>query len=175
MYSAVFCCSTCLEWFTRSSWRALPNILYHAVWYNRAAVQLDSSARLYRLYCVIQYTKQCSWWWTSNSFEICRARKYVGIKIIYRTVHVVGHLHIAIWCTVHTTLNWLVCVMQVFFFFLLLTQELSFCTSETWFFKGSSMFSARFHRLSINVPVKCTLPIPKLRLFYVFVQRIIWK
>ena len=103
-YSTVFSCSTCFERITRSSSGALPNILYHAVWYNRAAVQLDSSARLYRLYCVIQYTKQCSWWWTSNSFEICRARKYGGIKIIYRTVHVVGQLQIPpskFWVTEH--------------------------------------------------------------------------
>ena len=83
-YSTVFSCSTCFERITRSSSGALPNILYHADWYNRAAVQLDSSARLYRLHCVIQYTKQCSWWWTSNSLETCRERKYGGIKIIYK-------------------------------------------------------------------------------------------
>ena len=34
--------------------------------------------------CVIRDTRQCSWWWTSNSFETCRARKKVRIKIIYK-------------------------------------------------------------------------------------------
>ena len=32
----------------------------------------------------MQYIMQCSWWWTSNSFETCRARKNCGIKIIYK-------------------------------------------------------------------------------------------
>ena len=30
--------------------------------------------------CVIQYIRQYSWWWTSNSYETCRARKNSGIK-----------------------------------------------------------------------------------------------
>ena len=35
--------------------------------------------------CVIQYTWQCCWWWTRNSFETCIARKNGGIKkIIYK-------------------------------------------------------------------------------------------
>ena len=50
--------------------------------------------------CVIQYIIPCSWW-TSNSFETCRAKNR-GIKKFIRIVHLVGHLHIAIWCTVHT-------------------------------------------------------------------------
>ena len=36
--------------------------------------------------CVIQYTRQCSWWWTHNSFETCRARKNGGIKTIYKNL-----------------------------------------------------------------------------------------
>ena len=35
-YSTVFSRSTCFERITRSSSGALPSILYHAVWYNRA-------------------------------------------------------------------------------------------------------------------------------------------
>ena len=47
------------------------------------------------VYCVIQYTRQCSWWWTSNSFETCRARKKGwNKKLLIRIVHLVGHLHI---------------------------------------------------------------------------------
>ena len=53
--------------------------------------------------CVIQYIMKCSWWWR-NSFETCRARKNGGINILFiRIMHLVGHLHIEIWCTVHTT------------------------------------------------------------------------
>ena len=33
---------------------------------------------------VIQYIRQYSWWWTSNSFETCKARKNGGIKAIYK-------------------------------------------------------------------------------------------
>ena len=35
-YFAAFSCSTCFERNTRSSPGALPSILYHAVWYERA-------------------------------------------------------------------------------------------------------------------------------------------
>ena len=34
--------------------------------------------------CAIQYILQCSWWWTGESFETCRARKNYGIKTIYK-------------------------------------------------------------------------------------------
>ena len=56
---------------TRSSSGALHNILYYTV------VQSVQS------YCVIQYIMQCSWWWTSNSFETCRAKNR-GIKRLYK-------------------------------------------------------------------------------------------
>ena len=70
-----FFCFTCFERITRPSSGARHNILYHAVQSVQSVqVCLDSPARLYRLYCVIQYTRQCSWWWTSND----------GIKIIYK-------------------------------------------------------------------------------------------
>ena len=36
----------------------------------------------------IQYTRQCSWWWTSNSFETCRARKKGGTKFIYNELRI---------------------------------------------------------------------------------------
>ena len=58
-YSTVFSNSTCFE---RNS------LLHHQ----------DTVLR-----SLVQYSKQRSWWWRSNSFETCRARKNGGIKIIY--------------------------------------------------------------------------------------------
>ena len=101
-YSAVFSCSTCFEQFTRSSSGALPNILYYTVWYNRSNHASQSSCYevvgksylplhssqtgLHMIVpnCVIQYIRQCPWWWTSKLFETCRARKNGGIKVIYK-------------------------------------------------------------------------------------------
>ena len=56
--------------------------------------------------CLIQFTRQCSWWWTGGTSETCRASKNVGkIKIICTNLCILLVLHIAIWCTVHKTLN----------------------------------------------------------------------
>jgi hypothetical protein len=45
-----------------------------------ALKQLDSPARLYRLYCLIQYIMPCSWWWRLDSFETCIADKRLWNK-----------------------------------------------------------------------------------------------
>ena len=42
----------------------------------------------------MRYTRQRSWWWTSNSFETCTARKNGGIKIIYKNCAFRWSLHI---------------------------------------------------------------------------------
>ena len=42
-YSTIFSCSTCFERITHSS-GALPDILHHAVWYNRAVSSILDSA-----------------------------------------------------------------------------------------------------------------------------------
>ena len=70
---------------SRSSSRARHNILYHAVRYNLSYNLI--AARLACTIipnCVIQSIRQCSWWWTNNSFETCRAKKNSGIKIMYK-------------------------------------------------------------------------------------------
>ena len=104
-YSTVFSCSTCFERITRSSSGALPNMLYYTV------QSVHSCRRVYLLAagltctivpivpnCVIQYIRQCSWWWTSKLFETCRARKNGGIKIIYKNC--ASH-----WSSTHCTLK----------------------------------------------------------------------
>ena len=93
-YSTVFSCSTCFERFTLSSSGVLPNILYYTLQSvqscyqaSLAAIQLDSPDSMIVPIvpkCVKQYILPCCWWWTSNSFETRRARKNVGIKIIYK-------------------------------------------------------------------------------------------
>ena len=83
-YSTVFSCCTCFERITRSSSGTLPGVLL------KLLERLDNSFIATRFSCtivsncVIQCTRQSSWWWTSNSFGTCRARKNGGIKIIYR-------------------------------------------------------------------------------------------
>ena len=70
---------------TRSSSGALPSILHYTHSTIGTVVQ---ASRLHHCtdctVCVMQYTRHRSWWWTSNSFETCRARKNGGIKIIYK-------------------------------------------------------------------------------------------
>ena len=64
--------------------------------------------------CVIQFTRQCSWWWTCSSSETCRASKNSEIKIICKNLCILlVRLHNPIRCTVHTTLNWR-CSIRVF-------------------------------------------------------------
>ena len=55
--------------------------------------------------CTVQLIKCCSWWWTNDS------PKHVApfnkkIKIIHKNMCIsLVYMHIAIWCTVHTTSN----------------------------------------------------------------------
>ena len=43
------------------------------------------TARLYRLYCVIQYIMPCCWWWTTRFVRNMQSRqKNCGIKIDYK-------------------------------------------------------------------------------------------
>ena len=110
-YSTAFSCCAYFERITCSSSGALPNILYHAVWYYRYNCA-DSPARLYWLYCVIQYIRQCSWWWTSNSFKTCTARQNGGIKIIYRILQLIGH-YTLLWVNLTLCHMSKICLFQV--------------------------------------------------------------
>ena len=73
---------------THSSSGARHNILYYTVWYNwykRYNCAGYSPARLYRLYCVIQYIMPCCWWWTTRFVRnIYSRQKNCGIKIDYK-------------------------------------------------------------------------------------------
>ena len=105
-YSTVFSCPTGSERITRSSSGALPDILHHAVWYNRTGessyyvrscrkdyiAAIDSPARLYQTGCSGISGS------VPDDERLIRSKhveqeKMVEYKLSIRNVHLVGHLY----------------------------------------------------------------------------------
>ena len=56
--------------------------------------------------CAVQLIKCYSWWWTNDSPKHVEPFKE-NIKTVHKNLCISSvYIHIAIWCTVHTTSNW---------------------------------------------------------------------